>query len=62
MQKWLPIFVPISAVNRLIGEVVQSQRWALTPRSLNMKLGPQRNYHKGRAAFRHYAIQPARPF
>ena len=22
---------------------------ALTPRSLNVKLGPQRNYHKGRA-------------
>ena len=27
---------------------------ALTPRSLNVKLGPQRNYHKGRAAIRHY--------
>ena len=25
---------------------------AVTPRSLNMKLGPQRNYHKGRAAIR----------
>ena len=24
-----------------------------------MKLGPQRNYHKGRAAIRHYANQPA---
>ena len=35
---------------------------ALTPRSLNVKLGPQRNYHKGRAAIRHYANQPARPF
>ena len=23
-----------------------------------MKLGPQRNYHKGRAAIRHYANQP----
>ena len=23
---------------------------ALTPQSLNLKLGPQRNYHKGRAA------------
>ena len=34
---------------------------ALTPRSLNMKLGPRRNYHKGRAAIRHYANQPARP-
>ena len=33
----------------------------LTPRSLNMKLGPQRNYHKGRAAIRHYAHQPAHP-
>ena len=27
---------------------------ALTPRSLNVKLGPRRNYHKGRAAIRHY--------
>ena len=30
---------------------------ALTPRSLKVKLGPQRNYHKGRAAIRHYANQ-----
>ena len=35
---------------------------ALTPRSLNVKLGPRRNYHKGRAAIRHYANQPTRPF
>ena len=35
---------------------------ALTPRSLNVKLGPRRNYHEGRAAIRHYANQPARPF
>ena len=35
---------------------------ALTPRSLNVKLGPRRNYHKGRAAIRHYANQTARPF
>ena len=28
---------------------------ALTPRSLNVKLGPRHNYHKGRAAIRHYA-------
>ena len=34
---------------------------ALTPWSLNMKLGPQRNYHKGQAAIRHYANQTARP-
>ena len=33
---------------------------ALTPRSLNMKLGPQRKYHEGRAAIRHYANQPLR--
>ena len=26
-----------------------------------MKLGRQHNYHKGRAAIRHYANQPARP-
>ena len=34
---------------------------ALTPRSLNVKLGPRRNYHKGQAAIRHYANQTARP-
>ena len=34
---------------------------ALTPWSLNVKLGPQRNYHKGRAPIRHYANQTARP-
>ena len=34
---------------------------ALTPQSLNVKLGPRRNYHKGRAAIRHYANQTARP-
>ena len=33
----------------------------LTPRFLNVKLGPRRNYHKGRAAIRHYANQTARP-
>ena len=30
-------------------------------RSLNMKLGPLRNYHKGRAAIRYYANKTARP-
>ena len=34
---------------------------ALTPRSLNVKLGLRRNYHKGRAAIRHYGNQTARP-
>ena len=34
---------------------------ALTQQSLNVKLGPRRNYHKGRAAIRHYANQTARP-
>ena len=34
---------------------------ALIPLSLNVKLGPQRNYHEGRAAIRHYANQTARP-
>ena len=32
---------------------------ALTPRSLNVKLGLRCNYHKGRAAIRHYANQTA---
>ena len=31
----------------------------LTPRSLNVKLGPRHNCHKGRAAKRHYANQTA---
>ena len=26
-------------------------KWALTPRSLNVKMGPRRNYHKGRAGW-----------
>ena len=34
---------------------------ALTPQSLNVKLGLRRNYHDGRAAIRHYANQTARP-
>ena len=34
---------------------------ALTPPSLNVKLGPRRNHHKGRAAIRHYANQTACP-
>ena len=34
---------------------------ALTPRSLNVKLGPRRNYHQKLAPIRHYANQPARP-
>ena len=33
---------------------------AFTPRSLNVKLGPRRNYHKVRAAIKHYANQTAR--
>merc|ERR1711994_293158 len=35
---------------------------ALTPRSLNVKLGPRRKGHKGRAAIRHYANKTARPW
>ena len=34
---------------------------ALTPWSLNVKLGPLHNYHKGRAAIRHYINQTAHP-
>ena len=34
----------------------------LTPRSLNVKLGPRRKSQKGRAAIRHYANQTACPF
>ena len=36
-------------------------KWVLTPRSLNVKLGLRRNYHKGRAAIRHYANQTTLP-
>ena len=34
---------------------------ALTPRSLNVKLCPRRNFHKGRVAIRHYANQTSHP-
>ena len=36
-------------------------KWALTPRSLNVKLGPQHKSHKGWAAIRHYANQSTHP-
>ena len=35
---------------------------ALTPQSLNVNVGPRRNYHKGRAAIRHYANPPPVPY
>ena len=41
--------------------LIHYAKQALTPRSLNMKLGRRRNYHKGWAAIRHYANQTARP-
>ena len=34
----------------------------ITPRSLNVKLVPRRNYHKGQAAIRHYANSPSIPY
>ena len=34
----------------------------LTPRFLNVKLGPPRNYHKGQAVIRHYANQTPVPY
>ena len=33
--------------------------WLKAPTTV--KLGPRRNYHRGRAAIRHYANQTARP-
>ena len=42
--------------------VRHSAKRALTPLSLNVKLGLRRNYHEGRAAIRHYANQPAVPY
>ena len=59
-----------SAANRSIGSTTGFHnhgegpyyaKRVLTPRSLNVKLGPRRNYHKGRAPIRHYANQIARP-
>ena len=35
---------------------------ALTPWSLNVKLGLRRNHHKGRATIRHYANPPSVPY
>ena len=34
---------------------------ALTPRYVDVKLGPRRNYHEGWAALIHYANHSARP-
>ena len=31
----------------VITEKTPTTKWMLTPRSLNVKLGPQRNYHEG---------------
>ena len=41
--------------------LLRHAKLALTPRSLNVKLGPRPNYRIGQAAIRHYANQPARP-
>ena len=45
----------------IITEKAPTAKRALTPRSLNVKLGPRHNYHKGQVAIRHYAAQTARP-
>ena len=55
---WLKAATTAFTFKTLLGHYA---KWALTPRSLNVKLGPRRNYHKGRAAIRHYANQTARP-
>ena len=36
-------------------------KWALTPRSLNVKLGPRRKGHKGRAVWLAYCLIAAHP-
>ena len=51
---WLKCLLPLSHLR-------QYAKRALTPRSLNVKLGPRRNYHKEWAALRHYANQTAQP-
>ena len=56
---WLKVATTAFTLKNLLRHYAKQ---ALTPRSLNVKLGPRRNYHKGRAAIRHYANQPARPF
>ena len=55
---WLKAATTASTFKTLLRHFAKQ---ALTPRSLNVKLGPRRNYHKGRAAIRHYANQTARP-
>ena len=54
---WLKVATTAFTFNTLLRHYAKR---ALTPRSLNVKLGPQRNYHEGRAAIRHYANQTAR--
>ena len=55
---WLKAATTAFTFNTLLRHYAKQ---VLTPRSLNVKLGPRRNYHKGRAAIRHYANQTARP-
>ena len=52
---WLKAAITAFTFKTLLRHYAQ---WALTPRSLNVKLGPRRNYCKGRAAIRHCANQP----
>ena len=65
VQSWRrPLLGPSPCWKRLLALKTLLRHYAkraLTPRSLNVKLGPRRNYHKGRAAIRHYANQTARP-
>ena len=55
---WLKLPTSAFTLKTLLGLYAKQ---TLTPRSLNVKLGPRHNYHKGRAAIRHYANQTARP-
>ena len=43
------LHIDTSASNEAYPQAIKTlcYKWALTPRFLNVKLGPQRNYHKG---------------
>ena len=55
---WLKVATTAFTLKTLLRHYAKQ---TLTPRSLNVKLGPRRKGDKGRAAIRHYANQPARP-
>ena len=57
MEKWRRPLLPRATTAFTLKTLLRHY----AKRSLNVKLGPRRNYHKGRVAIRHYTSQPARP-